>query len=179
MEHYTSQHLPYHKQQLKWKECEKFAAVMEQIIPVKLQLPNETNFNSVSSKKVGRYVLSLLQLEVASTVGYYIWRGLAGVPTCPDPIHSTKCSRLPIRVQCISHHIATGLLVPGQLSLLSSAGWEMSTGQNVVTLCGWEVKAGMVHSICGCMGGWQIKLCDPSSTCAIPDCLKGELYKVQ
>jgi len=25
----------------------------------------------------------------------------------------------------------------------------MSTGQSAVTLCGWGVKAGMVHSICG------------------------------
>jgi len=26
----------------------------------------------------------------------------------------------------------------GQLSLLSSMGWEMSTGQSAVKLCGWE-----------------------------------------
>jgi len=31
----------------------------------------------------------------------------------------------------------------GQLSLLPSAGWEMSTGQMAVKLCGWEVEAGM------------------------------------
>jgi len=30
----------------------------------------------------------------------------------------------------------------GQLSLLPSAGWEMSTGQSVVTLCSRGVKAG-------------------------------------
>jgi len=35
---------------------------------------------------------------------------------------------------------------PGQLSLLPSAGREMSTGQSAVTLCGWAVKAGIVHS---------------------------------
>ena len=35
---------------------------------------------------------------------------------------------------------------PGQLSLLPSVGREMSTGQSAVTLCGWEVKAGMVLS---------------------------------
>jgi len=34
----------------------------------------------------------------------------------------------------------------GQLSLLPSAGWKMSTGQSSATLCGWEVKADMVHS---------------------------------
>ena len=38
---------------------------------------------------------------------------------------------------------------PGQLSLLPSTRREMSTGQSAVTLCGWEVKAGMVHSTCG------------------------------
>jgi len=38
---------------------------------------------------------------------------------------------------------------PGQLSLLPSAGREMSTSQSVVMLCGWGVKASMVHSTCG------------------------------
>jgi len=37
----------------------------------------------------------------------------------------------------------------GQLSLLPSAGREMSTSQSAVMLCGWGVKAGMVHSTCG------------------------------
>jgi len=37
----------------------------------------------------------------------------------------------------------------GQLNLLPSAGREMSTGQSAVMLCGWGVKAGMVHSTCG------------------------------
>jgi len=36
----------------------------------------------------------------------------------------------------------------GQLSLLPSAGRKMSTVQSAVTLCGWGVKAGMVHSTC-------------------------------
>ena len=40
---------------------------------------------------------------------------------------------------------------PGQLSFLHSAGFEMTTGHghNAVMLCGWEVNAGMAHSICG------------------------------
>ena len=38
---------------------------------------------------------------------------------------------------------------PGQLSLLPSARREMSTGQSEMMLCGWGVKAGMVHSTCG------------------------------
>jgi len=33
----------------------------------------------------------------------------------------------------------------GQLRLQPSAAWEMSTSQSVVMLCGWGVKAGMVH----------------------------------
>jgi len=37
---------------------------------------------------------------------------------------------------------------PSQLSLLLSAGWEMSTGQRAVKLCDWKVKAGMAHSTC-------------------------------
>jgi len=59
---------------------------------------------------------------------------------------------------------------PGQLSLLPSMEWEMSTGESVMILYGWRVKAGMAHSICGCICGWQIKLCHPSLTCAIPGC---------
>jgi len=35
---------------------------------------------------------------------------------------------------------------PGQLSLLPSAGRKMNTSQSAVMLCGWGVKAGMVHS---------------------------------
>jgi len=35
---------------------------------------------------------------------------------------------------------------PGQLSLLPSAGREMSTSQRALMLSGWGVKAGMVHS---------------------------------
>ena len=38
---------------------------------------------------------------------------------------------------------------PGQLSLLPSAGREMSTSQSAVTLCGRGVKAGVAHSTWG------------------------------
>jgi len=37
-------------------------------------------------------------------------------------------------------HYATS--EPDQLSLLPSLGWEMDTGQSMVMLCGWGVKAG-------------------------------------
>jgi len=37
----------------------------------------------------------------------------------------------------------------GQLSLLPSAGQEMSTSRSAVMICGWGVKACMVHSTCG------------------------------
>jgi len=40
-----------------------------------------------------------------------------------------------------------------QLSLLPLMRWEMSTGQNSVMLCGWEVKAGMAHSTWG-LNAW-------------------------
>jgi len=57
----------------------------------------------------------------------------------------------------------------GQLSLPPSAGQKMSTGQNAVMYCGWGVKAGTVYSTCGYTRGWQVKLCDPSLTRAIPE----------
>jgi len=53
---------------------------------------------------------------------------------------------------------------PGQLSLLPSAGWEMSTSQSAEMLCFWSMQA---HSVFGCMCGWHVKLCDPSLTRAL------------
>jgi len=58
---------------------------------------------------------------------------------------------------------------PGQLTILPSAGQEISTGQSVAMLQGWEIKASMAHSICGRTCGWQVDLCDPSLTGAIPE----------
>jgi len=67
------------------------------------------------------------------------------------------------------NHLSISPSHPGQLSLLPSAGREMSTGQSAMMLCGWGVKAGMVHFTCGQTCGWQVKLCDPSLTRAIPE----------
>jgi len=69
---------------------------------------------------------------------------------------------------------------PGKLSLLPSAGWEMSTSESVMMLCGWEVKAGMADFIFGCTCDGKVKLCAPSLTFVIPECLGDEFteYKV-
>jgi len=67
----------------------------------------------------------------------------------------------------------------GQLSLLPSAGWKMSTSQSAVMLCGWGVKAGMVHSTCGEVYGWQVKLCDLSLTHAIPERFRDEFLVIK
>jgi len=48
-----------------------------------------------------------------------------------------------------ANHVNISPSHSGQLSLLPSAEREMSTSQNAVTLCGWGVKAGMVHATCG------------------------------
>jgi len=45
-------------------------------------------------------------------------------------------------------------------------------------LCGWGVNAGMVHSICGQTCGWQVKLCDPSLTRAMPERLRDDLLVI-
>ena len=45
----------------------------------------------------------------------------------------------------------------------------MSEGQSAGMLWSSGVKAGMAHSICGCTCGWQVKLCDPSLTRAVPE----------
>ena len=67
----------------------------------------------------------------------------------------------------------------GQLSLLPSAEGKISTGQSAVTLCGWEVKAGMVHSICGCTSGWQVKRCDLSLTRVISERFRYEFFMIK
>jgi len=65
---------------------------------------------------------------------------------------------------------------PGQLSLLLSAGREISTSQSAVMLCGWGVKTCMVHSTCGWTCGWQVKLCDPLLTRAMPEHFRDESW---
>ena len=52
--------------------------------------------------------------------------------------------------------------------------WEWVPVKSAVILCGWGVKTGMSHSTCGWTCGWQIKLCDPSLTRAIPARFKDE-----
>jgi len=47
------------------------------------------------------------------------------------------------------NHLSISPSHSGHLSLLPSAGREMSTSQSAVMLCSWGVKAGMVHSSCG------------------------------
>jgi len=66
---------------------------------------------------------------------------------------------------------------PTQLPTLS--GVETNTGQSIVMLCSCGVKADTVHSICGCMCGWQVKLCDPSLTCAMLECLGGQWFSIR
>jgi len=43
-----------------------------------------------------------------------------------------------------ANHLSISPSHPGQLSLLSLAGLEMSTSQSVVMVCGWGVQACMV-----------------------------------
>jgi len=47
------------------------------------------------------------------------------------------------------NHLSISPSRQGQLSLLPSVGWEMSTSQSAVMLCGWGAKAGMAYSTCG------------------------------
>jgi len=65
-----------------------------------------------------------------------------------------------------------------------SPTWRVSSGavRPLVTPLGvgklgpasvWKAKAGMVHSVSGCMRGVQVKLWDPSRTRAIPERLRG------
>ena len=55
----------------------------------------------------------------------------------------------------------------------------MSTGQSAVTLCGWGVKAGVVHYTCGQTCRRQVKLYDPSLTRAIPERFRDEFLMLK
>jgi len=66
-----------------------------------------------------------------------------------------------------AYHLRISPSNRGQLSLLFSAGREMSTSQSAVMLCGWEAKAGWLIPVVDKTCGWQVKLCDPSLTRAV------------
>jgi len=50
----------------------------------------------------------------------------------------------------------------------------MSTGQSSVTLCGWGIKVEFIPLLDKRACGWQVKLCDPSLTRAIPERFRDE-----
>jgi len=60
-----------------------------------------------------------------------------------------------------ANHLSISPSHPGQLSLLPSAGREMSSSQSAVTLCGWGIKAGVGHSTCGQTCEWHVNTCQP------------------
>ena len=57
---------------------------------------------------------------------------------------------------------------PAQLPTLSGMGNEYWPKCGDALWLG--VIASIAHSLCGCTCGWQVKLCNPSSTHAIPQC---------
>jgi len=64
-----------------------------------------------------------------------------------------------------------------QLSLLSSVGQKISTGQSEVTLCGWGVFIPLVDTCVMCW--WQVQLCDPSLTRVIPEHFRDEFLTIK
>jgi len=61
-----------------------------------------------------------------------------------------------------------GLAVTANSAPYPQRHGKLSTDRSAVMLCGWGVKAGWPTC------GWQVKLCDPSSTRAIPERLRYE-----
>jgi len=62
---------------------------------------------------------------------------------------------------------------------LSSARWKVTTGESAVALCSWDVRAGIGHSTCGCMFGWQVRLSELLLTHAIHECLGAEFLSIR
>jgi len=67
----------------------------------------------------------------------------------------------------------------GQRSLLPSAGRKMSTGQSAVTLCGMGSKGRCGSFHVDKSVRWQVKLCDPSLTRAIPERFRDEFLTIK
>ena len=55
----------------------------------------------------------------------------------------------------------------------------MSTGQSAVTLCGWGVKEIWFIPLVDKRNRWQVKLCDPSLTRAIPERFREEFIMIK
>jgi len=74
-----------------------------------------------------------------------------------------------------ANHLSISPSHPDQLSLLPSAGREMSTSQSAVMLCGWGVKAGRYGSFHLWINVWVAgKTVYPSLTRAIPERFRDE-----
>jgi len=56
------------------------------------------------------------------------------------------------------NHLGLGPATQANLAFYPQWDGKMSTGQSVVMLCGWGVKAHIVYSTGGEMCGWQVKL---------------------
>jgi len=92
---------------------------------------------------------------------YYSWRdGVAYSGSGVARInHDTGTSRR--QAQLVLRRITAFPGIPSpyvtshscQLSLLPSAGWDMSTAQSAMKLWAWGVKAGVAHSTCG-LNAW-------------------------
>jgi len=94
-------------------------------------------------------------------------RAVMTISVCNQSSMSTQCAQYDCTDTVVFRRVnqlSVSPSHPGQLNLLPSAGREMSrpTSQSAMTLYGWGVKAGMVHSTCGQTCEWQAKLCDPS-----------------
>jgi len=74
------------------------------------------------------------------------------------------------RLQHTYHHLGMLTSHPGQFSLPTSVGQEMKTSQSAVIRCSWRIKNWMAYSTCV----QEVKLCDPSLTCAIAKCFSDE-----
>jgi len=77
--------------------------------------------------------------------------------SCTETVHpfvpklsctESDLTRMGVRLRQ-TNHLTISPSHPSQLSLLPSAGQEMSTSQSAVMLCGWGVTAGIVHTTCG------------------------------
>jgi len=96
------------------------------------------------------------RLPNVTTFGFHWWLGGRVVMALELRLDGRKSDSWPLWLVLVcvtvfrrANHLCISQSHSGQLSLLPSVGREMSTGQSAVTLSGWGVKTGMVHSTHG------------------------------
>jgi len=117
----------------------KSSATIIQITVTTTQISGVKKSRWYSSQSDNLFQVVELHSDIGGGIGLRVGLDERSYST-PGPISTVMGDRL--RAGKLPRFVTSH---SGQLSLLPSAGQKNDTGQSAVTLCGWGVKAGMVH----------------------------------